>query len=799
MFKTLQQLMLGSLHRQLIVGMTLTVTLMMGLFVWNIIHHAQTVKIEQYKVQAVALADSLSTSSAIWVASRDFSGLQDIVDGVSRYPDLKHAIVLDPRGQVMAHTEKDKVGLYITELPKENEHQTVHLTTNIIDVTKAIILADRKIGWVRIGLDRKPFVDQIAKIKTNGFYYALITILLGTLITTLASHYLTRRLFTIQKVANKVQAGANHLRVNMQGTDEAALLARQFDRMLDSLTQREMQLASFYSLDLVGLAITSPERGWISVNNCLCNMLEYSEQELQKMTWAELTHPDDLETDIQQFNNIFSNKVEGYSLEKRFISKTGKVITTMLVVRCVRKIDGSVDYVMAMVADISQQKADAIKIEQLAFYDPLTQLPNRRLLSDRLKQALTFSARRHLYGAVLFLDLDDFKTLNDTQGHDIGDILLKEVAKRLTACVRDTDTVSRFGGDEFVILLEGLNCNRMTAEEETKVVAGKILDKINEPYKMANYTHVGTISIGATLFFGHELTIEELLKQADIAMYETKNDGRNALCFFEPQMQTTINHRVELERDLIYALEHRQFQLYYQIQMDSSNKPSGTEALIRWIHPKQGLISPFHFISIAEDSGIIVEIGIWVLETACAQLKAWQSNADTAGLSIAINVSAKQFHQINFVDTIKNAIDIYDINSSLLKIELTESLLLINIEEIIAKMNDLAAIGIQFSLDDFGTGYSSLQYLKRLPLYQLKIDQSFVRDLGINISDEIIVTTIISMAHSLGLNVIAEGVETEEQQRFLLSQGCKNFQGYFFGKPIPINEFEKLLSESKPK
>jgi diguanylate cyclase (GGDEF)-like protein/PAS domain S-box-containing protein len=799
MFKTLQQLMFGSLHRQLIVGMTLTVTLMMGLFVSNIVHYAQTVKIELYKDQAVALTDSLSTSSAIWVASRDFSGLQDIVDGVSRYPDLKHAIVLGPRGQVMAHTEKDRVGLYITELPKESEHQTVHLTTNIIDVTKAIILAGRKIGWVRIGLNRKPYFDEIAKIKRNGFYYALITILLGALITTMASRYLTRRLYTIQKVANEVKAGANHLRVNMQGTDEAALLARQFDRMLDSLTKREMQLASFYSLDLVGLTISSPERGLISINNCLCNMLEYSEQELQKMTWAELTHPNDLEADIQQFNNLLASNVEGYSLEQRFISKTGKVITTVLVVRGVRKIDGSVDYVITMVADISQQKADAIKIEQLAFYDPLTQLPNRRLLNDRLKQALAFSVRRRVHGAVLFLDLDDFKTLNDTQGHDIGDILLKEVAKRLTACVRDSDTVSRFGGDEFVILLEGLNCNRMTAEKEIKVVAGKILDKINEPYKMANYTHVGTISIGATLFFGHESTIEELLKQADIAMYETKHVGRNALCFFEPQMQTTINQRVKLERDLLYALEHQQFQLYYQVQIDSANKLLGVEALIRWIHPERGLISPYHFIPVAEDSGIIVEIGIWVLETACAQLKAWQNNANTAGLSIAINVSAKQFHQIDFVDTIKNAIDIYDINSSLLKIELTESLLLINIEEIIAKMNDLAAIGIQFSLDDFGTGYSSLQYLKRLPLYQLKIDQSFVRDLGINISDEIIVTTIISMAHSLGLNVIAEGVETEEQQRFLLSQGCENFQGYFFGKPIPINEFEKLLSESTPK
>ena len=797
MIKRLQQLMLGTLRRQMISGMTIIVTLMMGLFVWNTTQRQQIIKIEQYKDQAISLADSLATSSTIWVASRDFSGLQEIVNGVSHYPDLKHAIVIGLRGHILAHTDKSKVGLYITELPQGNEIQHIKFSTNSIDVTKAVILTKRKIGWVIIGLDRKSYLKEMTQIKIKSVFYALTAILFGVFITSFASRYLTRRLYIIQKVADEVQAGATHLRVNMQGTDEAALLAKHFDSMLDSLALRKAQLASFYSLDLVGLTITSPEKGWISINSCLCSMLEYSEQQLQKMTWAELTHPEDLDADIEQFTKLLANEIDGYSLEKRFISRTGKVINTMLVVRCARKGDGSVDYVIAMVQDISKQKADAIQIEQLAYFDPLTKLPNRRLLDDRLKQALVLSERSGHYGALLFLDLDNFKTLNDTLGHDIGDMLLQQVAKRLITIIREGDTVTRFGGDEFVILLENLNTNAVIAATEIKAIANNILNTINQPYTIADHTYSSSTSIGTSLFIGNNETPDELLKQADISMYQAKKSGRNAFCFFDPQMESIIINRVELERDLLFALEHQQFQLYYQVQVDSSNRRLGAEALIRWIHPERGIVSPLHFIPLAEETGIIVEIGKWVIESACIQLNAWQKNISTAALTLSINVSAKQFHQTDFVETIKKFIDIYSINPTLLKIELTESLLLVNIEEVINKMNTLAAIGIQFSLDDFGTGYSSLQYLKKLPLYQLKIDQSFVRDLGIDSNDEIIVKTIISMAHSLGLNVIAEGVEIETQQQYLISQGCTNFQGYLFSKPIPIDEFESLLIETE--
>lgn len=754
MIKMIQQLLLGTLRRQMIIGMTIIITLMMGIFVWDTTQRQQTIKTEQYKDQAIALADSLATSSSIWVASRDFSGLQEIINGVSHYPNLIHAIVINLRGQVLAHTDKSKVGLYITALPQSNDIQQLKFSVGSIDVTKAIILSERKIGWIIIDLDRNPYLKEIRKIKIKSIFYALTAIFFGVFITTLASRYLTRRLYIIQKVADEVQTGASYLRVNMQGTDEAALLAKQFDSMLDSLALREAQLASFYSLDLVGLTITSPEKGWISINSSLCNMLEYTEPQLQKMTWAELTHPDDLDADVEQFTKLLANESNGYSLEKRFISRTGKVIATMLVVRCVRKDDGSVDYIMAMVQDISKQRADAIEIEQLAYFDPLTNLPNRRLLDDRLMQALAFSERNKHHGALLFLDLDNFKSLNDTLGHDAGDMLLQQVAKRLITITREGDTIARFGGDEFVIILESLNHNLVIAAAETEAIVNKILDTINQPYNISDHTYSSSTCIGISLFIGHQISPEELLKQADISMYQAKKLGRNGFCFFDPKMQSSIINRVELERDLLSALEHQQFQLYYQVQVDSSNNYLGAEALIRWIHPERGLISPFDFIPLAEDTGIIIEIGKWVIESACIQLNAWQKNINTATLSLSINVSAKQFHQADFVEIIKAMINTYNINPTLLKIELTESLLLNNIEEVINKMNELASIGIQFSLDDFGTGYSSLQYLKKLPLHQLKIDQSFVRDLGIDRNDDIIVNTIISMAHSLGINVM---------------------------------------------
>lgn len=443
--------------------------------------------------------------------------------------------------------------------------------------------------------------------------------------------------------------------------------------------------------------------------------------------------------------------------------------------------------------DITERMAAAEEIKHLAFYDPLTRLPNRRLLLDRLKQALATSSRNYHSGALLMVDLDLFKNLNDMLGHDMGDLLLQQVAQRLALCMRVGDTVSRFGGDEFIVMLEGLSGSTVEAAAQSKLIGEKILAALNLPYQLSTHQYQLSASIGVTLFNSQKKSIEELMKQADIAMYQAKNSNRNTMCFFDPQMQDAIAQRARLELAMRQALRQNEFELYYQIQMNSAHQPLGAEALIRWHHPENGLMYPVEFIPLAEESGLILALGEWVMESACAQIKTWQQDTLTCQLVLAINVSAKQFRQANFVQQVQELLHRYAIPAKLLKLELTESLLLDNIEETISTMNALKGMGLQFSLDDFGTGYSSLQYLKRLPLDQIKIDQSFVRDLASDSNDKAIVRTVIAMAHSLNLDVIAEGVETEEQRQKLFDKGCRHYQGYLFSKPLAIADFLAIL------
>ena len=455
---------------------------------------------------------------------------------------------------------------------------------------------------------------------------------------------------------------------------------------------------------------------------------------------------------------------------------------------------------MKLLTELAENIAFAIdhldkqeRLNYLAFYDPLTRLPNRRLLMDRLQHAMVSSARTKRQGALLLIDLDNFKTLNDTLGHQVGDQLLQQIAQRLEACVREGDTVARLGGDEFVVILENLSEHPFEAAAQTEDLGERILAALNQPFQFATHEQQSTASIGATLFDDKHQTSNELLKQADIAMYQAKKAGRNTLRFFDPQMQASINARASLESELRKALQQQQFQLHYQIQVDSEYHPIGAEVLIRWEHPERGMVSPIEFILVAEEAGLILPIGQWVLDTACAQIREWQQHPLIPELSLAVNVSARQFRQPDFVAQVEAALEHYGIMPRLLKLELTETMLLEDIELMIVTMNALKAIGVQFSLDDFGTGFSSLQYLKRLPLDQIKIDQSFVRDIVTDSSDRAIVRTIIAMAEGLSISVIAEGVETEEQRQSLLNMGCKHFQGYLFSKPVPIELFEAQI------
>ncbi len=448
--------------------------------------------------------------------------------------------------------------------------------------------------------------------------------------------------------------------------------------------------------------------------------------------------------------------------------------------------------------DVSEHKKAQEQINSLAFYDALTELPNRRLLIEQLKRALLTHVRNQRFAALLFIDLDNFKTLNDTLGHETGDLLLQQVAQRLLSCVREADSVARLGGDEFVVMLPGLSADALDAATDAEQVGHKILDAFVPVFVLAGREYRSTPSIGITLFGQGTQGVEDLLKQADLAMYQAKAAGRNTLRMFDHGMQAVVDARASLESDLRAAIRQSQFVLHYQAVVDRNGRAIGAEALVRWRHPTRGQVSPGQFIPLAESTGLIVPLGQWVLDSACAQLAAWGASANTRDLTLAVNVSAHQFKAPDFVELVFKALEGHGANPERLKLELTESLLADNVEDVVQTMTALRARGLAFSLDDFGTGYSSLSYLKRLPLAHLKIDQSFVRDLLVDPNDEAIARTIVALGASLGLAVIAEGVETEGQLALLKAMGCETFQGYLFARPVPIDEFEALVSLTLP-
>lgn len=474
--------------------------------------------------------------------------------------------------------------------------------------------------------------------------------------------------------------------------------------------------------------------------------------------------------------------------------KDGQIYPKWLTITAVKNESGETTGYVGIFNDITMRKQAEEEIRNLAFYDGLTKLPNRRLLLDRFRLALSLSARSNHYGAVLFLDLDRFKTINDTLGHDHGDMLLVEVAARIKSCVREADTVARLGGDEFVILIESFSSNVEEASQKVALIAEKIRAAVSVPYWLNGHEYHSSPSIGVCLYCGNAESVDALLKHADMAMYQAKESGRNAVRFFDPVMQKAVESRAEIEADLRRAVSGKQLCLHYQIQVDSEHRPLGAEALVRWMHPERGMIPPGQFIPVAEESALIQEIGHWVLDTACQQLAAWSRSELTRELDLAVNVSGQQFRMHDFVDQVAAALRAHRVDPSRLKLELTESVVLNDVADVVVKMHALKAIGVRLSMDDFGMGYSSLSYLKQLPLDQLKIDQSFVRDIATDFNDAVMVQTIIDLAKNFRLNVIAEGVETQEQLEFLRANGCMAYQGFLFSKPVPIAEFEKLLT-----
>ena len=576
-------------------------------------------------------------------------------------------------------------------------------------------------------------------------------------------------------------------------TDPTASRAMLFDETAHKRQAEQRRVAAMAFESLAGMCVTDSLGRILLVNRAFTTLTGYTEEEATGQHMSLLSSG--------RHNRAFYQAMwaaigaqgswQGEVINRR---KDGQLIAEWQSISAITNGDGHVTHYTATFYDITANRAAQEQLSHLAYFDPLTQLPNRSLLRDRLAHALASSGRSGRGGAVMFIDLDNFKAINDTQGHDAGDQLLIQAAKRISAAVRETDTVARLGGDEFVLLLDTLAPPPADFARQVEMIGHKVLATLAQPYVLGKTEFVCAASMGITMMV-EGATPSALLQQADLAMYQAKKQGGNAQCFFDPAMQNSATQRVGLEQDLRRALRLQQFHLLLQPQVNAQGHIVGAEALLRWHPTGRDAVPPSVFIPMAEESGLIVPIGQWVLDTACQQLKAWATQPHTQNLQLAVNVSARQFAQPDFAQQVIQTIHRHGIDPTRLKLEITESMVL-DVADLIVKMNALRAVGVRFSMDDFGTGYSSLSHLTNLPLGQLKIDQSFVFNMHAKPTDAAIVRTIIAMAHALGLEVIAEGVETDAQRTFLLENGCLLYQGYLCGRPMDVGTFEALLAQT---
>ena len=559
----------------------------------------------------------------------------------------------------------------------------------------------------------------------------------------------------------------------------------------EDLRTSEERYRIAFQLGLDSMHISSVDDGtFVEVNEAFVRIMGFAREELIGRTAIEMGIWVDFRDRNQMIELLLRNQ-NCRDFQARFRRKNGEIFWGLLSASII-DLNG-VPHILSINRDTSEMRAAEETIKDLDFYDPLTHLPNRKLLFDRLRLASCSRSSDQAYRALLFVDLDNFSLVNDTLGHRSGDLLLQEAARRLTGCLRDSDLVARFGGDEFVLMVEHLSDEPGEAAAQAETIGKKILAVGDEPYLLAGEECHCSFSIGTTIFSAVPENPDDVLQRAEIAMFQAKNAGRNTLCSFAPSFQIATNARAALEGDLRSAIKNKQFVLHYQPQIENG-RVTGSEALIRWNHPTRGLLPPAEFIQLAEETGLILQLGDWVIESACSQIGAWAGRKETSDLTVAVNISARQFRQPTFAQHVLDAIDRTKINPRKLRLEITENALLEKIDDVIRKMTDLRSHGLSFSLDDFGTGYSSLSYLNRLPLEGLKIDRSFVGEMRTSSSSRAIAQCIIFLAQEMDLSVIAEGVETEAQQELLTRLGCNSFQGYLFSRPLPAEEFESLLS-----
>ncbi len=664
--------------------------------------------------------------------------------------------------------------------------------------SRPVVVDGGELGSVTVMMSTVAGIDRLWSAFLSNLNLLALAVGLEFLGIMLILRYGLRPLGALMEGARRFGGGNLTARIPSTGGPEMRQTIAAFNGMADNLDRMmteiqrssdELRIAATAFESEEPMLVTDADQAMLRVNRAFIGTTGYQPDEVLGQTPRVLLsgHHDD-EAYRQIWLAVGNDKF--WQGELWYRHKQGRIYPVWQTISAVVAPDGHISHYVVAFSDISQRKEAEEQIRNLAFFDPLTQLPNRRLLIDRLGLALAATTRYRKHGALLFLDLDYFKNLNDTLGHEAGDQMLVEVAGRLKSCVREGDTVARLGGDEFVVMLEDLSQDEAEAATQAELVAKKILELGTQPYRLRGREHHSTFSIGIGLFNAEHLGADELLRRADVAMYQAKTNGRNALCFFDPQMQEALLERASMQNDLRRVVEREELVLHYQPQFDEHRRVVGAEALLRWQHPVRGTVAPADFIPLAEETGLILPIGTWVLDTACRKLREWEKLPAMRHLVLAVNVSAKQFHQPDFVAVVRRILDETGVNPRRLKLELTESVVINDMADAVEKMKTLKSLGIAFSIDDFGTGYSSLLYLRRLPLDQLKIDRSFISEIESNAGDAAIVQTIIGMARSLGLDVIAEGVEKEGQHQFLKLNHCPEYQGYLFGQPVPAAIFE---------
>jgi len=719
-------------------------------------------------------------------------------NGSAKWVRTVGAAVLDDNGRPV----RVQVTVHDISATKQAQQETLRLamrlTTTLASITEAFVTLDRYCAFTYLNQEserllQKSTAELLGVAVWDGFAPALTQRLKDQLGQALQNNRRVEFEDWFATLGRWLEVRAYPFAEGLAVYFRDVTERRRSQEQLMLLETSVSRLNDIVLIAETGAAELRNEPKIVFVNDAFELHTGYSREEVLGRTPGMLL---DLDPDVSKLREISRGLRDTQKARTELMvrRKNGALFWVELEVVSVQPSADEVTHWVAVGRDITQRKAAEDMIRHLAFYDPLTDLPNRQLLLDRLQQALSASVRSGQHGALLFIDLDNFKILNDTLGHQMGDQLLKKVAQRLTASVRKTDLVARLGGDEFVVMADDLSPSPVAAAHKARVLGNKVLQALREPFALTGHQHFATPSIGVTIFHGTQADVGELLKQADLAMYQAKSLGRNTLCFFDPSLQAEMNVNAQTASDLRDGLRRREFVVHYQPIVDKAGVIIGVEALLRWNHPERGLLSPAHFIPVAEDTGLILPLGLWALEMACGQLAAWSKRPETANLSISVNVSVRQFRHPDFVDSVMACIRASGIKPQGLKLELTESLLADRMEITLEKMGMLKSLGVTLSLDDFGMGYSSLSLLKRLPLDQLMIDRSFVADVLTDPNDAAISRAIIALAQSLSLQVVAEGVETIEQRDFLAYQGCDQFQGHLFAKPLPIDELDALLS-----